>query len=89
MEYKKSLFDENLPKKYDILSKKIITYLRNYDFGTLDVWLEDRERRALGLTPVIYNGISGYGNDKNNWFGYSADPLRDRMKTMASRILLW
>ena len=82
--YKRS----KLRKKYD----KIFTYVRNSSLRhntMIDLSLEEEERKKMGLTPIIYNGLSSLGKDKYNWYGYSADPLRDHLKTMADRIIIW
>lgn len=72
--------------------RKIRTYLFNGSFcsnnGARNLLADKRQRRTMGLMPSIYNGIMGTGQDDYDWYGYSADPLRDSVKTMADRIIL-
>ncbi len=92
MAYKISVFDSRIPDEVAEKDKKILTYLPETvlsDSGSFPVYLERLERMSMGLTPTIYNGISGLGQDKDDWLGYSADPFRDHVDVLAKRIILW
>lgn len=82
--YKKSKWFKN--------HQKICTYVKNDSFyrnSIIDLSIEEEERQKMKLTPIIYNGIASLGKDRYNWYGYSADPFRDSLKTMADRVIIW
>lgn len=90
--YSNSLLRKKLYEWESDTSRKIRTYVKNDSFYRNDLFAicrEKRNRKKMGLTPLIYNGISSIGKHDYDWFGYSADPFRDSVKAMADRIILW
>lgn len=90
--YRTSLFSGSHPESLDDDFKKIRDYVMNdslYKDGMGSVFLMEVYYRAAGLPTPIYCGIGRLGEDLYNYLGYSADPLRDHVKTMADRIVLY
>jgi hypothetical protein len=75
------------------LKHKISTYLATNghfrDSGIYPIVDEQFTYLDAGLSPPLYWGANPFAKDPHDDFGYSCDPMRDSVKAMADRIIIW
>jgi hypothetical protein len=80
--------DFKLSKK----SQKILDYLaadeRFYEGGTIKMFLEQGQRKQMGLTVPVYS-LGTQKKDKALPFGYTNYPLADSVDDLLGRIIIW
>jgi len=75
--------------EYKIFKYLIGANVGFYDGGYINLWLEKRRRKSLGLKTPIYSLAFKPRHEKYSWFGYTLDPMADSIESMANRIILW